>query len=103
MWCLVGVVFMLWGERSVSVYNSMTILCSITRACHGAYLLIRRNHDNLARDLQISEQNNYCTSTKFHYLFNFTIFTNPEDALYLICMKYYEMYHKFHRHKNKFA
>ncbi len=23
-------------------------------------------------------KNNYCTSTKFHYLFNFTMFTDPE-------------------------
>ncbi len=30
-------------------------------------------------------------STKFHYLFNFTIFTDPEDAIKLICMKYYEI------------
>ncbi len=33
----------------------------------------------------------YCTSTKCHYLFNFTIFTDPEDVLDLICMKYYEI------------
>ncbi len=32
-----------------------------------------------------------CTSTKFHYLFNFTIFTGPEDALNLICVKYYDI------------
>ncbi len=33
----------------------------------------------------------YCTFTKFHYLINFTIFTDHEDALNLICMKYYEI------------
>ncbi len=27
--------------------------------------------------------------TKFHYLFNFSVFTDPEDALNLICVKYY--------------
>ncbi len=31
------------------------------------------------------------TSTKFRYIFNFTIFTDPEDALILICLKYYEL------------
>ncbi len=30
----------------------------------------------------------YCTSTKFHYLFNFIIFTDPEEALNLICMEW---------------
>ncbi len=34
---------------------------------------------------------NYCTSTKFQYPFNFTIFTDPEDALILICVKYHEI------------
>ncbi len=33
----------------------------------------------------------YCTSTKFQYLSNFTIFTHPEDALNLISVKYYEI------------
>ncbi len=33
----------------------------------------------------------YCTVSKFHYLFNFNIFTDPEDVLKLICMKYYEL------------
>ncbi len=42
----------------------------------------------------MSEQRNEshlicCTSNKFHYLINFTIFT--EDALNLICVKYYEI------------
>ncbi len=31
----------------------------------------------------------YCTSTNFHNLFNFTIFSDPEDVLKLICVKYY--------------
>ncbi len=35
--------------------------------------------------------NEYCTSTKFHYLFNFTIFTYPEDALNIICVQCYKM------------
>ncbi len=32
--------------------------------------------------------NKYCTSTKFHYLFNFNIFSDPEDALNWICIKH---------------
>ncbi len=31
------------------------------------------------------------TSTKFHYLFNCTIFTYPEDRLKLFCIKYYDI------------
>ncbi len=30
----------------------------------------------------------YCTSTKFYYVLNFTIFTDPEDVLNLICVKH---------------
>ncbi len=30
----------------------------------------------------------YCTITKCYYLFNFTIFTDHEEALNLICMEY---------------
>ncbi len=39
------------------------------------------------------EKVEYCSSTKFHLfcLFNFTIFSDPENALNLICMKYYEI------------
>ncbi len=32
-----------------------------------------------------------CTSTKFYFLFNFTVFTYLKDVLNLICMKYYEL------------
>ncbi len=33
----------------------------------------------------------YCTSTKFHWLFNLTIFADPEDVLNLSCVKYFEL------------
>ncbi len=39
----------------------------------------------------ITMQGAYSTSTIFHYPFKFTIFTDPEDALNLNCMKYYEI------------
>ncbi len=34
---------------------------------------------------------NYCTSTKFHYLFNFIIFTDSKNALNLIFAKFCEI------------
>lgn len=63
----------------------------------------------------------YCTSTKFHFIFYSTTFADPDDALNLICInwyqsvgigaismilklhKYFNIFWKHHFHKFKFA
>ncbi len=51
------------------------------------------NYSNILSYYRIEDKDSrlYCTFTKFNYLINFTIFTDPEDVLNLFCMKYYEI------------